>query len=148
MTTEKTRREISIALESGTVLLTMGIETVWCIESLEGSERLLAHLAPLPPALDERFAPGLESRADGGSARHGELALLAREVGLACLELALCRGELGANLDFGLDEAEGRRRARGRQDGVPGGLLILRRLDEACHPRSRVRGCSDGVVIV
>ena len=94
-------------------------------QALQRAEALLAHLAPMPPALDERLAPRLQPRPHGVRAQGVQLPLFRREMRLAGLQLALRGGELRADLHLGLDEAERRGRARGREDGVACRFLAL-----------------------
>ena len=104
----------------------MAVHAVRHLQALQRTQALFAHLAPVPAALNERLAPGLQPRPHGVRAQGVQLPLFRREMRLAGLQLALRGGELGADLDFGFDEAEGGCGARGCEDGVPRRLLVLR----------------------
>ena len=104
------------------------------IQALEGAHSLLAHLAPRPAALHHRLAPRLKAGSDRLRTQRAQLLLLRREVRLARLQLALRGRELGTDLHLGLHEAERGGRARGRQERVAGGFLVLGGLNQPRHP--------------
>ena len=93
----------------------MAIHAIRHLQGLQCAETLLPHLAPLPTALNERLAPSLQPGPHGMRAHRVQLSFLCREMGLACLKLALGSGKLRAELYFRFDEAEGGSRRRGRQ---------------------------------
>ena len=96
-------------------MLTMSVHAIGNLEGLQCTKALLTHFAPLPAALNERLAPGLQPGPHGMRAHRVQLSFLCREMGLACLKLALGGGKLRTELYFRFDEAEGGSRRRGRQ---------------------------------
>lgn len=118
--------------------LTVTVHATREFQRLERSQGLLAHLAPCPPALDQRLAPCLQTCAHGNRAHNVQLALFRGEVRLACLQLALRGGKLRTNGHLRLDEAEGGRGRRG-EERVTRRFLVLRRFYKPCHTKRRIQ---------